>query len=54
MAVMPGAGRLAEEREAVGHTVEDRREGRAAERMILLTVAAVAAAEAALLAWLIL
>ncbi len=53
MAVVHGTGRPAEERDAIGQTAADLCAGRAAERMVLLTVAAVAAAEAALLAWLI-
>ena len=53
MAVMHGTGRPAEERDAVGQAKADHRAGRAAERLVLLTVAAVAGMEAALLAWLI-
>ena len=53
MGVVHHVGHSEEERDAVGQTKADQRAGRAAERMFLLTVAAVAAAEAALLAWLI-
>ena len=54
MTVMQGSGRLAEERDLTDHIAKDRRGDRAAEWAILLTVAAVAGLEAALLAWLVL
>ena len=54
MAALQASGRLADGRDPTGHTTEDRRGDRAAEWAILLTVAAVAGMEAALLAWLVL
>jgi len=51
---MQGSGRLADGRDPTGRLAEDRRGDRATERTILLTVAAVAGVEAALLAWLVL
>ena len=53
MAVVHDVGHSEEQRDVIDHIAEDRRGDRAAERMVLLTVAAVAAAEASLLAWLI-
>ena len=54
MAVMRASGRLAEARDLTDRIPKDRREDRAAEWTILLTIAAVAGMEAALLAWLVL
>jgi hypothetical protein len=54
MTVMQGSGRLAEVRDLTDRIAKDRREDRAAEWTILLTIAAVAGMEAALLAWLVL
>jgi hypothetical protein len=54
MAVMQASGRLAEARDFTDRISKDRRGDRAAEWTILLTVAAVAGMEAALLAWLVL
>ena len=53
MAVMQASGRLAEARDLTDCIAEDRRGDRAAERTVLLTIAAVAGMEAALLAWLV-
>ena len=53
MAVAHDVGRSEEERNAIGRMVNERRAGAGAERMILLTVTAVAGIEVVLLAWLI-
>lgn len=52
--MMQASGRLADGRDPTDRVAEDRRGDRAAERTILLAVAAVAGMEAALLAWLVL
>ena len=54
MAVVHDVGHSEEQRDVIDHIAEDRRGDRAAEWAILLTVAAVAGMEAALLAWLVL
>jgi hypothetical protein len=54
MAMMQASGRLAEARDLTDRMSKDRRKHRTAGWTILLTIAAVAGMEAALLAWLVL